>query len=170
MTSVLLGHDALPHVIRPVAEAPGLNLLSAGPTPPNPADLLGSDETIEILMALAAEYDAVIIDGPPILPVTDALVLSRYADAVVVVAAAGETTAVQMERALELLRQADAPTVGVVLNKAQRRWGDGADVGYEYGYKYRYKNRYEPEESSGGALNGNGHVPAHSRTRSPHDT
>jgi polysaccharide biosynthesis transport protein len=160
-TSVLLGHDDLTTAVRPVNEVPGLALLTAGPIPPNPADLLGSDKAADILRHLAKDFDVVLIDGPPVLPVTDALLMSRYADAVVMVVAAGQTTGPQIERAAGLLRQADARTVGLVLNKAVRR-GGAAEYGYKYGYKYRYKNRYDPEEASTTAVNGNGHAPVES--------
>ena len=97
-TSVLLGHDHLAQAVRPVDAVPGLALLSAGPIPPNPADLLGSDQASEIFRVLAKDFDVVLIDGPPVLPVTDALMLSKYSDAVVMVVAAAQTTAAQLER------------------------------------------------------------------------
>jgi Mrp family chromosome partitioning ATPase len=138
---------------------PGLALLSAGPIPPNPADLLGSEKGAKIFQALANDFDVVLIDGPPVLPVTDSLILSGYADAVVMVVAAGQTTGPQIERASDLLRQADARPVGLVFNKAVRRWGIASEYGYKYGYKYRYKNRYLPQGAPNAALDGNGHMP-----------
>ena len=89
-----------------------------------------------------------LIDGPPVLPVTDSLILSSYADAVVVVVAAGQTTVPQIERASDLLRQGGAQPVGLVLNKARRKWGNANEYGYKYGYKYRFKYGHVPQGSS----------------------
>jgi len=169
-TSVLLGHDQLAQAVRPVDDVPHLALLSAGPIPPNPADLLGSDQAREIFRVLAKDFDVVLVDGPPVLPVTDALVLSSYADAVVMVVAAGQTTRAQEERACELLRQAEARTVGLVLNKTMRRWGNASEYGYKYGYKYRYKSRYTKPEVPNVALNGNGRAPVESNVPWPPGT
>jgi len=169
-TSVLLGHDHLAQAVRPVDAVPGLALLSAGPIPPNPADLLGSDKAGEIFRVLAKDFDVVLIDGPPVLPVTDALMLSKYSDAVVIVVAAAQTTAAQLERTSELLRQVDAPTIGLVLNKAVRRWGNAADYAYKYGYKYRYKTRFASQGAPERTLNGNGHEPVESQVPSQHGT
>ena len=153
--SVMLGHDDLAKALRPVGRVPGLSLLSAGPIPPNPADLLGSEEGGKVFQALANDFDVVLIDGPPVLPVTDSLILSGYADAVVMVVAAGESTAPQIERASDALRQADARPVGLVLNKSVRRWGNASEYGYRYGYKFRYKSRTSPDV----AMNGDGQTP-----------
>jgi non-specific protein-tyrosine kinase len=150
-TSVLLGHHDLATAVRWVGNMPGLALLSA-----NPADLLGSENGEKIFQSLANEFDLVLIDGPPVLPVTDSLILSGYSDAVVMVVAAGQTTGPQIERASDLLRQADARPVGLVLNKTERRWGDASEYGY--GYKYRYETHYSPNAVPDAALAGNGHV------------
>src|ERR1019366_10289199 len=143
-------------------KTPGLALLGTGPIPPNPAELLGSDKVAEIFRLLAADYDIVLIDSPPLLPVADPLVLSQYADAVLMVVMVGLTTHAEVERASELLAQVNAQPTGIVLNKATRRSANAS--GYGYGYKYRYTPQ-EPEVLQ----DGNGLRPTRSkRTRPPH--
>ena len=132
-TSVLLGKVPLSAALQPVADQPRLSLLSSGPLPPNPSELLSSRRTIDVLTSLQAEADIVLIDSPPVLPVTDALVLSGRVDATLLVCVAGATTRKDAARAVELLQQIDAPLVGTVLN------GVTADSGYGYDYGYRYE-------------------------------
>lgn len=131
-TSVLLGDVPLLVAVQPVTAVPGLSLLASGPPPPNPSELVGGLRGAEVLSALAASYDVVLIDCPPVLPVTDAAALSRRVDATLLVATAGTTTKKALSRAVELLRQVDAPLIGAVLN------GVGADAGYGYGEGYAY--------------------------------
>ena len=133
-TSVLLDQEELNEVIQVSANMPGLALLGTGPIPLNPAELLGSDKAAKIFRLLAANFDVVLIDSPPLLPVADPLVLSQYADAVLMVVMVGLTTRAEVERASELLAQVNARLAGIVLNKATRR----STNGFEYGYGYKY--------------------------------
>jgi len=128
-TSVLLGKTPLAAAVQEVPDQPRLSLLASGPLPPNPSELLSSRRTVEVLGSLQAEFDIVLIDTPPVLPVTDALVLSGRVDATLLVAVAGATTRKEAARAVELLRQVDAPLVGAVLN------GDDTDSSYGYNYQ-----------------------------------
>jgi capsular exopolysaccharide synthesis family protein len=129
-TSVLVGSVPLSTALQPVACDERIRIVPSGPLPPNPSELLSSQRASEIITALEGQCDAVLIDCPPVLPVTDAAVLSARVDGVLVVATAGSTTGKQISRAVELLRQVDAPIVGVVLN--------GAPADEAYGYKYEY--------------------------------
>jgi len=138
-TSVLLGKVPLTAALQPVPDQTRLSVLASGPLPPNPSELLSSKRTIEVLTSLAAEADIVLVDSPPILPVTDALVLSGRVDATLLVCVAGATTRKDAARAVELLDQVDAPMVGAVLNGVT---GEGA-YGYGYGY-YRYESQEPP--------------------------
>jgi non-specific protein-tyrosine kinase len=133
-TSVLLGKVPLAGAVQEVPDQARLSLLASGPLPPNPSELLSSRRTVEVFGSLQAEYDFVLIDAPPVLPVTDALVLSGRVDATLLVAVAGATTRKEAARAVELLRQVDAPLVGAVLN--------GVDTEGSYGYAYQ-SYRYE---------------------------
>ncbi len=126
-TSVLLGKVPLAAAVQEVADQARLSLLASGPLPPNPSELLSSRRTVEVLGSLQAEYDIVLIDAPPVLPVTDALVLSGRVDATLLVAVAGATTRKETARAVELLRQVDAPLVGAVLNGSHT----GSSSGYD---------------------------------------
>jgi capsular exopolysaccharide synthesis family protein len=143
-TNVLVGDIPMSAAVQKVRGQPDLFVVTSGPTPPNPAELLSSRRTEELLTALKATADIVLVDSPPVLPVTDASVLSRLADGVLVIAAAGLTTRDNLRRAIETLEQVDAPVVGMVLNSTRRRRG------YD-GYHYHYAYSYTSTPSSNGA-------------------
>jgi capsular exopolysaccharide synthesis family protein len=140
LTNVLMSQEELKKVLQPALNTPGLAFLGTGPIPPNPAELLGSEKTAEMFRHLATGFDTVLIDSPPLLPVADAQVLSAYADAVLMVVSAGQTTEAEASRASELLTKVNARPTGIVLNKVVRRSGNDA----EYGYKYRYTPQNTP--------------------------
>jgi succinoglycan biosynthesis transport protein ExoP len=102
-----------------VTPIPGLLLLPSGLTPPNPAELLGSRRMATILAQLSAMADMIVIDSPPLLPVTDAAVLATRCDGVVLVAAADETPRSAIERAKTILDATGARILGTVVNKAR---------------------------------------------------
>lgn len=139
-TSALLGKVPLAEAIQHAPDHGGIDLLASGPLPPNPSELLSSNRTGEVLATLRTEYDVVLIDSPPVLPVTDALVLSRRVDATLLVSVAGTTSRKEVARATELLWQVDAPLVGAVLN--------GVDPEGSDGYAYQY---YRQERQRGGS-------------------
>lgn len=138
-TSVLLGKVGVSGALQEVPDQPRLSVLASGPLPPNPSELLTSRRTVEVLTSLQTEADIVLIDSPPVLPVTDALVLSGRVDATLLVCVAGATTRGELSRTVELLRQVDAPLVGTVLN--------GVSSEGTYGYAYGY---YEQDQRSEG--------------------
>ncbi len=144
LTSVLLGKVPLSAAIQPVPNQARLSVLASGPLPPNPSELLSSRRTVDVLTSLQSEADIVLIDAPPVLPVTDALVLSGRVDATLVICVAGATTRKELSRTMELLNQVDAPVVGTVLN------GVTAESGYGYydGY-YRYEREPRREAAAG---------------------
>ncbi len=152
-TSVLVGDTTLEDALISVPKFGNLTVLPSGPVPPNPSELLGSTKASEVFARLAQAADVVIIDSPPVLPVTDAAVLAGHVDAVVLVAAAQTTTRRDITRSIEVLNRVDAPIVGVVLNGASE-----ADcyVYYRYGdqYGYGYATRKEPR--GGVQSNGSG--------------
>jgi len=118
-SSVLLGEVQAFDALQVVAGHPNLAVLPAGPPAPNPSELLGSSRAKEAISALAVTADLVLIDCPPVLPVSDALIVSAMIDATILVASAGSTTRRSIRQALELLHQVDAPLVGTVLNNAE---------------------------------------------------
>ncbi len=141
-TSVLLGDLPMSAALQSVAGQEGLTVLASGPIPPNPAELLAGYRAREVLIALQANADIVLLDCPPVLPVTDAAVLAGRVDATVLVATAGTTSRKAVQQACETLRQVQAPLVGAVLN------GVGAGDG-RYGYAYSYAYAYATPESNG---------------------
>ncbi len=162
LTTVLLGEQELADVVQPVAGHETLWLLGAGRVPANPAELLSSPATREVFAALRAEFDLVIIDSPPVLPVTDAAVLSKDCDGTLLVVAAGQTKRVDLRRAAEKLAQVNAPVVGTVLNEVTRQTGYGYGSGYGYGYGngYGYGAQNPDQPLASVPLQANGHGPA----------
>ena len=145
LTSVLLGETSPEAAIYAIEEAPGLHLLPPGPPPPNPAELLDSARARTVLPELAERYDTVVIDSPPVLPVTDAQVLASMADAVLLVVAYRETSQRGLGRAIELLEQVHAPLIGTVLTLVPPREGY-AGGSYRYDtYRSRSERRRERE-------------------------
>jgi len=98
-----------------------LQVLPAGPIPPNSAELLGSDSLKQLLESLKETADLVIIDTPPLLPASDAAVLSRVVDGTLVVVDAKRTRRRQLADSLEILALAGGKVVGIVLNKSMSR-------------------------------------------------
>jgi Mrp family chromosome partitioning ATPase len=122
-----------------------LAVLSSGPLPPNPSELLSSSRTTELLAALASQFDTVLVDCPPVLPVTDAAVLSGRVDGTLIVVSARATTRKDLRRAVSALRQVGAPLIGTVLN--------GSAPEGRYAYQY---GAYQPERRPKVAAAGNG--------------
>ena len=122
----------------------GLYALTGGVIPPNPSELLGSEQMKNLLQRAKEQYDYVLIDTPPVMPVTDALIVSRFVDGMILVIASAE---VKVEMAREVKNQlvhAGANILGVVLNKVRSE-----HHGYGYGYYYYYGH-----ESARGGDNG----------------
>jgi capsular exopolysaccharide synthesis family protein len=128
-TSVLLGQCSLLDAVQRVPQLPNIVLVPSGPVPPNPSELLASKKAKQLFEQLESAADLVIIDCPPVLPVTDAQVLSEVADAVLLVVASGRTTGREVAQAVRGLQQVDAPMIGTVFNDSKA----GAQYGYTYG-------------------------------------
>lgn len=117
--------------VRAIPESPHLDFLSHGARPPSPADLLGSRQMQELITEWSHEYDHIVIDTPPALVVTDALMLCRFADVVITVARHHHSNRHALRRASELVMKSNPPIMGVVVN--------ALDVSESYyGYKYSY--------------------------------
>ncbi len=129
-TSVLLGETPLSAALQRVPNLPRLLLLASGGLPPNPSELLSSRRTAEVFAALREKVNIVLVDSPPVLPVTDAAVLSARVDGTLMVAMAGQTNSKDVVRALETLRNVDTTVVGAVLNGATAESGYGYGAGY----------------------------------------
>lgn len=131
LTSVLVGKVSLGDAFQ-AHRASGLTVLAAGAIPPNPAELIQSKAMSELLDELRDKFSLVIVDAPPLLPVTDAALLGARADGVLLVIRHGRTTVDQVTHAVERVQAVDARTVGVVLNMVPVR--RGGHYGYGYGY------------------------------------
>jgi capsular exopolysaccharide synthesis family protein len=138
---------------RPSSVASGLHILPSGPIPPNPSELLGSAKMRALLRKLSSQFDMIILDSPPALAVTDAVLMSTQTDGVLVVLDAGRTKKAHLQQVNELLNEVGARVIGTVLNRLSPR-GDG------YYYYYYYQNAYYLDESEAEkvavAANGNG--------------
>ncbi len=116
--------------VQAVPAVAGLSVLSAGPPPPNPAELLGSHTMRKLLDDLAQQADVVLLDSPPVLAVTDAALLAQLVDGVLLVVESGKTRRGMALEAIARLRQVRSNLIGVVLNKMPTHRGDGY---YYYG-------------------------------------
>jgi capsular exopolysaccharide synthesis family protein len=114
----------------------GLYLIPRGPVPPDPAHLVGSDRMTEILEGLRARFDLVLIDTPPAIAVSDALMLSVQCDGVLLVLRAQKTPAAAVQRVVERLEEVGARLLGTVLVGADMRHPDYAE------YRHYYKSYY----------------------------
>jgi capsular exopolysaccharide synthesis family protein len=120
VTDVLAGTAELEDVLQPWSALPNLSVLGSGRIPPNPSELLGSRAMKNMLTALAQDA-TVLIDAPPLLPVTDAAVLSRVADGAIVVIRTGRTTQDQLAQSLGNLDKVKGRVLGAVLNYVPTR-------------------------------------------------
>lgn len=140
-TNVLIGKVSLADALQRYADT-GLRVLTCGPIPPNPSELLQSHAMESLLADLRRDFDVIIIDAPPLLPVTDAALLAAQADGAVVVVRHGRTTRDQLQHSLERLEAVDAKALGVVINLAPSR-KNRTGYGYGYGYGYGFESEQE---------------------------
>jgi len=125
-------------VIRPHTGVANLSILPAGIAPPMTAELLGSKRFADALRQFREDFDFVFIDAPPLLLVTDPVLISSYVDGVILVIRSGVTTRPILRRSLSALAAANAPLLGLLLNDANTK---SADFGSTYGY-YGEKDYY----------------------------
>jgi non-specific protein-tyrosine kinase len=137
LTSVLIGTAKIADATQQWHADLPLYVLPAGPTPPNPSELLASMGMADLLKQLEASYDLVLLDSPPLLPVTDAAVMASRADGAVIIVRYGKTRREQLQRSVESLAGVSARTLGCVINMAPTRGRDA----YHYGYAYDYAPR-----------------------------
>ncbi|MDH6181690.1 succinoglycan biosynthesis transport protein ExoP [Microbacteriaceae bacterium SG_E_30_P1] len=133
LSDVLINSATLEDVVQPWGESGNLWVLPAGAHPPNPSELLGSRSMMALLDLIRANFDQVIIDAPPLLPVTDGAILSKITDGALLVCAVGLVRAPQLRQALEQLQNIHANVLGLVINMLPTR---GPDSYGTYGYEY----------------------------------
>ncbi|TYR78843.1 CpsD/CapB family tyrosine-protein kinase [Priestia megaterium] len=129
-TNVLTKQSTLMQAVQQ-SEVPNLHILTSGPIPPNPAELLSSNYMSELLKEMKREFDMVIFDTPPALAVTDAQILANQVDGTILVVSSGKTDKEAAQKAKELLINANGKLLGVVLNN--RKVEEGSNYYYYYG-------------------------------------
>jgi capsular exopolysaccharide synthesis family protein len=137
LTTVLVGRSELQDSIQKHTDS-GIYFLASGPIPPNPTEVLQSRAAQELFDRVSQMFDMVIIDGPPLLPVSDAAIMARDVDGAILVVRHGKTTKEQLKQAALRLNQVDASLLGVMVNMTPKRGGKGTGYGYGYGYAYGY--------------------------------
>ncbi len=147
LTSVLVGESGWQESVQTIVldreTDKALHVLTAGPTSPNPSELLGSERMKELVAELSTHYDWVMIDTPPVLFVTDASVLSVLCDGVILIVKAGTSTRTLLNRAREQLEGVRASILGTILNNVTvSRLGRHSSSYYSYGYS-RYARDYK---------------------------
>jgi polysaccharide biosynthesis transport protein len=145
LTNYLSGEPNVDHLIKRCKGLPKLRVITSGPIPPNPAELLSSDEMKKLLQFLKGRYKHVIIDSPPAISFTDAAILSTLVDGVVLVAMAGKSSMHLMRRFKQRLGNIGARIYGVVLNGIK-----ASSIEYDYygsGY-YEYYGKSEEDTST----------------------
>ena len=143
LSSYLAGVSSLELVTIPHPAIPNLAAIPTGPLPPNPADLLSSHRLADAIAELRTSYKFIVIDSPPIMAATDAVILSVQADGVLLVVRSGETPKEAFTRARDLLVSVKCHLLGVVLNAV-----DSSAPDYYYSYRYYpYSEGYGPQEA-----------------------
>jgi capsular exopolysaccharide synthesis family protein len=147
VTDVLTGEVQVDEVLQTYDKFPNLQVLGAGRTAPNPTELLSSKAMHSMLETLA-EDALVLVDAPPLLPVTDAALLTASADGAIIVATAQRTTTDELSKALENLHQVHGHVLGVVLNRVPTTGADAGYYGY-YGKSYYASSDEQPAPKTG---------------------
>ncbi len=147
LTDVVVGNATLEEVIHDVPETPGMRVLGCGPIPPNPSEILSSERFGQVIRELAKDA-MVIVDAPPVIPVTDAAIVAARFDGALVVIQAGRTTRDQLGKALSNLAKVNARVLGAVLNRVPSgRVSSYSYSGY-YGSSYYYYYESVPERGA----------------------
>jgi succinoglycan biosynthesis transport protein ExoP len=144
VTNYLSGESDLDALLQPFEKLPNLKVLASGPVPPNPAELLGSDEMRKMLNVLGERFTHIIIDSPPAISFTDASILSTLVDGVMLVVQGGRSSRAVVRRAKQQLADVGANIFGIVLNNVKL---EGQDYYYYAGY---YSSYYADEGGDGG--------------------
>ena len=156
LSTALLDKEHDPDVYLQATAVPNLRVMTTGPIPPNPAEMLNSTRMHELIERLKDAADVVIFDTPPVLAVADALILAGQVDGTLLVVGVGETRAEMLAQAMQRLESVGILPLGAVLNKITER-----QSGYYYYYYYHYASRYGDAEDK----DGNGDKPAGGRRR-----
>mgnify|MGYP003477229611 FL=1 len=140
LAEYLNGQQPLENLVRST-EVENLSIMSRGKSPSNPSELLGTAKFAEMLQDLSSQYDHILIDTPPVLAVTDGIIISQYAGVNLVIARYAKTQMKELELTINRFEQAGVKVNGFILNDIQREAG-----GYGYGYNYAYA--YKADKNS----------------------
>ncbi|WP_295399030.1 polysaccharide biosynthesis tyrosine autokinase [uncultured Thiocystis sp.] len=140
LTNYLAGNTKAAEIAQPT-QVKGLFVMTSGPLPPNPVELLSSAKMLDLVRITAERFDYVIIDSPPIIGLADALVLASLARATIFTVDAGVTRIGALDGSIKRLRDANVNLLGAVLTKFGKA-GTGYGYGYGYGYSYDYHYTY----------------------------
>lgn len=154
LTNLLSGDTNIDGLIQSYERQPNLKLLTSGPVPPNPAELLGSDEMRKLLGTLSEKFAHIIIDSPPTISFTDASILSTMVDGVVLVVHGGRSSRAVVRRAKQQLVDVGAHIFGVVLNNVRLEAQDYYYQGYYSNYYYSSSD----DEAAGRDADGRAHA------------
>ncbi len=124
-------------------------LITSGPVPPNPAELLNSSKMLQLTKEMQEKFDFVLLDSPPVQQVTDSFALAPIADGTVIVVRAGHTTYELLDSGIKRLREGHGHLLGVVLNRLKKKHADKGYYGY-YSYNSHYSNYYSTYSADGG--------------------
>lgn len=153
LTTALIGRGEVEELLQPWGES-NLFVLASGQIPPNPSELLGSERMRQIISTLEGIFDTVVIDAPPLLPVTDATVVSRIADGVVLVVGAEKIKRQDLEKSIATLGLVEANLLGLVINRLPLKGPDA--------YSYTYYGYSEASFAGGNANKGSSSSPTRS--------
>ncbi|WP_180096387.1 polysaccharide biosynthesis tyrosine autokinase [Acinetobacter sp. YH12205] len=137
LTEYLNGQQELGSIVRST-EVENLSIISRGKSPSNPSELLSTQKFADMLTHLSSQFDHILIDTPPVLAVTDGIIISQYAGVNLVVARYAKTQMKELELTVNRFEQAGVKVNGFILNDIQREAG-GYGYGYGYNYAYAYK-------------------------------
>lgn len=146
ITNYVVGNASLDELIIPVEDVPGLFVLPCGPVPPNPAEILLTPAIKEIFEYAKKNFDTIIVDTAPVGVVSDALVLSQFADGTLYIVRQGYTYKKQIDFIEDMYRQKKLPGQGVIINDIKHVSGYGGYYGYGYGYASGKKSHYFDEQ------------------------
>lgn len=139
LTNILASKNHYSNYIKK-SKIEGLDIITCGAIPPNPSELLASNQMKNLINELREDYDLVLIDAPPVGNVTDAAIISTIVDGTILVAASGTVEVDAVKRAKELLQKVNANIIGVVLNKLDKN----SKGNYYYYYYYYYGENGAP--------------------------
>lgn len=132
LSNVLVGDNQMDKNIKDT-KVPNLFILTSGPIPPNPSEMLDSKRMKELILSLKDHFDMILLDSSPIMPVTDGLILSQIVDGTIVIVSLGSTEKDAFKKTMLSLENIGANILGTVINKASSK------AGYYVNYEYEYK-------------------------------